>query len=87
MNVTEKNGLKINTKLLDFVNNEIIPGTNIRSEEFWTNFGKIVHELAPINKELIQKRDDIQKKIEIKLQFKLSSEARRTFLSKSLPMT
>ena len=62
MNVTEKNGLKINTKLLDFVNNEIIPGTNIRSEEFWTNFGKIVHELAPINKELIQKRDDIQKK-------------------------
>jgi len=64
MNVTEKNGLKINTKLLDFVNNEIIPGTNIRSEEFWTNFGKIVHELAPINKELIQKRDDIQKKID-----------------------
>ena len=63
MNVTEKNGLKINTKLLDFVNNEIIPGTNIGSEEFWTNFGKIVHELAPINKELIQKRDNIQKKL------------------------
>ena len=64
MSITEKNGLKINTKLLDFVNNEIIPGTNIRSEEFWTNFGKIVHELAPVNKELIQKREDIQKKID-----------------------
>ena len=53
MSITEKNGLKINTKLFDFVNNEIIPGTNIKTEEFWTNFGNIVHELAPINKKLV----------------------------------
>ncbi len=64
MSITEKNGLKINTKLLDFVNNEIIPGTNIKSEEFWTNFEKIVHELAPKNRQLIQKREEIQKKID-----------------------
>ena len=64
MTITEKNGLKINTKLLDFVNNEIIPGTNIKSEEFWTSFGKIVHELAPINKKPIQNRETIQKKID-----------------------
>jgi len=64
MSITEKNGLKINTKFLDFVNNEIIPGTNIKSNEFWTNFGKIVHELSPLNKKLIQKREDIQKKID-----------------------
>ena len=64
MSITEKNGLKINTKLFDFVNNEIIPGTNIKSEEFWNNFGNIAHELAPINKKLIQKREDIQKKID-----------------------
>ena len=64
MSITEKNGLKINTKLLDFVNNEIIPGINIKSEEFWAGFGKIVHELAPINMKLIQKREDIQKKID-----------------------
>jgi len=64
MSITEKNGLKINTKLFDFVNNEIIPGTNINSEEFWNNFGNIVHELAPINKKLIQKRENIQKKID-----------------------
>ena len=65
MSITEKNGLKINTKLLDFVNNEVIPGTNIKSEEFWSSFGKIVHELAPINKKLIQKREEIQKNSEI----------------------
>ena len=60
MSITEKNGLKINTKLLDFVNNEIIPGTDIKSEEFWTSFGKIVHELAPINKKLIQNLEIFQ---------------------------
>ena len=61
MSITQKNGLKINTKLLDFVNDEIIPGTNIKSEEFWTSFGEIVYELAPINSKLIDKREDIQK--------------------------
>ena len=64
MILTEKNGLKINTKLFDFVNNEIIPGTNINSEEFWNNFANTVHELAPLNKKLIQKREEIQKKID-----------------------
>ncbi len=64
MSFTEKNGLKINTKLLNFVNNEIIPGTNIKSEEFWTKFEKIVHELAPVNRKLIKKREEIQKKLD-----------------------
>ena len=64
MSYIKKNELQINSKLFDFVNNEIIPGTKIESEQFWTNFEKIVHELAPVNKKLIQKREEIQKKID-----------------------
>ena len=64
MNITEKNGLKINTNLLDFINNEVLPGTDIKPDKFWNNFEKTVHELAPVNKKLIQKREDIQKKID-----------------------
>ncbi len=64
MSITEKNGLKISTKLFDFINNEVIPGTNIKPEKFWDRFEKTVHELAPLNKKLIQKREDIQKKID-----------------------
>ena len=60
MSITEKNGLKINTKLLNFVNNEIIPGTDIQSEEFGLVL-KIVHELAPLNKKLIQKERTFKK--------------------------
>ena len=64
MSITEKNGLKISTMLFNFINNEVIPGTKIKPEIFWDNFEKAVHELAPINRNLIQKREDIQKKID-----------------------
>jgi malate synthase len=64
MSITEKNGLKISTGLFDFINNEVIPGTGINSDKFWNSFGEAVHELAPINKNLIKKREDIQKKID-----------------------
>ena len=64
MNIIEKNGLKINSILFEFINNEAIPGTNINTENFWSNFGKLVHELTPINKILIEKREKIQKQID-----------------------
>ncbi len=64
MSITEKNGLKISSKLFNFINNEVIPGTGIKSDDFWNNFEKVVHELAPINKSLIDKRENIQKKID-----------------------
>ena len=64
MNITEKNGLKISTRLFNFINDEVLPGTNIRSDRFWSEFEKTIHELTPLNKKLIQKREDIQKKID-----------------------
>ena len=64
MSIIEKNGLKISSKLFDFINNEVLPGSTINSDEFWIKFANIVHELAPLNKNLIQKRVDIQKKID-----------------------
>ena len=64
MSITEKNGLKISSKLYDFINNEVIPGTDIEIDKFWDNFEKVVHDLAPINKKLIEKREEIQKKID-----------------------
>ena len=64
MSIIEKNGLKISSRLFDFINNEVIPGTTINSDEFWIKFAEIAHELAPLNKSLIQKREEIQKKID-----------------------
>ena len=64
MSRIDKNGLKISSTLFEFINNDVIPGTNLKSDDFWNKFEKVVHELAPVNKNLIQKREDIQKKID-----------------------
>ena len=64
MSVIDKNGLKISLVLFDFINNEALPGTNIKSDDFWDKFEKVVHELSPINKNLLKKREIIQKKID-----------------------
>ncbi len=64
MKMINKNGLKISSTLFEFINNEVIPGTNVDNENFWEKFSKIVHELSPINKTLIKRREEIQKKID-----------------------
>ena len=62
MSLIEKNGIKINSKIFEFINKEVIPGTNIKSEEFWGNFAKAANELSPINKNLIERKRRNSKK-------------------------
>ena len=64
MKFINKNELKINKILFDFINEEVLPGTDVNSEEFWNKFAKVVHELSPINKKLIKKREEVQKQID-----------------------
>ena len=64
MNYVDKNELKISKVLFDFVNNEAIQGTKVNIDEFWKKFSIAAHSLAPKNKDLISKREEIQKKID-----------------------
>ena len=61
---TKINDLSVSNILLEFVNNELLKDTKILPEKFWEGFSKALHELAPKNKELIQARKDLQKKID-----------------------
>ena len=63
-NYQDVNNLKIAKELLSFVNNELLKDTNISAEKFWSDFDRIVHELAPKNKELLKIRESLQKKID-----------------------
>ncbi len=58
------NNLKVSKDLLSFVNKELLKDTDISPENFWIGFDKIVHKLAPRNKELIRFRENLQKKID-----------------------
>jgi len=56
--------LSISEKLLNFVNNELLPKTKINKEKFWNGFNKYVHELTPKNKTLLETREKLQKTID-----------------------
>ena len=58
------NNLKVSNDLLTFVNQELLNDTNISPEKFWSGFDIVVHELEPKNKELLEIRENIQKKID-----------------------
>ncbi len=63
MNI-ELHGLKIDTLLADFVSQHALPGTHISEHHFWSSFAKIIYDLAPENKALLDIRDDLQSKID-----------------------
>ena len=64
MKFVTTNDLKVDKTLFDFINNEVLPGTDINQDDFWKKFSKVVHEISPENKKLIEKRENIQKQID-----------------------
>ncbi|MBL4900632.1 MAG: malate synthase G [Colwellia sp.] len=59
-----RSGLQVSTVLDQLLNNDILPGLDITAESVWTGFSKLVNDLAPINKALLEKRDHLQAQID-----------------------
>ncbi|AYC31202.1 malate synthase G [Pseudomonas cavernae] len=57
-------GLQVAKVLFDFVNNEAIPGTGIAADKFWAGVEAVINDLAPKNKALLAKRDELQAQID-----------------------
>ncbi|ARI78542.1 malate synthase G [Halobacillus mangrovi] len=55
--------LQVAPVLYEFINKEAIPESGVSSDDFWSGLEAIVHNLAPENKALLQKREEIQNKI------------------------
>jgi malate synthase len=64
LNYEKINNLKVSKELVSFVNNELLKDTYIEKDKFWSDFDKVVHELTPKNKKLIQIREKLQKSID-----------------------
>ncbi|WP_411906000.1 malate synthase G [Rhizobium mayense] len=60
MSRIEKHGLQIEQVLYDFLVREALPGSGVDADAFFAGFSKIVHDLAPTNRELLAKRDRMQ---------------------------
>lgn len=55
--------LQVATVLHDLVVNEIIPGTGVEPAAFWAGAEQIINDLAPKNRALLEKREELQRQI------------------------
>ena len=59
--------LSVSEKLINFINKELLPGTKVNKEKFWSGFNKYVHELSFTNKKLLEKRERLQEIIDLQM--------------------
>jgi malate synthase len=63
-NRIQQGSLSIDSTLFDLVNQHAIPGTGINADEFWQSFESVLSDLAPKNRALLNKRDQLQQQID-----------------------
>ncbi|UOF90275.1 malate synthase G [Fodinisporobacter ferrooxydans] len=49
--------------LYQFIHSEVLPGSGLTGEQFWSGLDALIHDLAPKNKALLAKRDEMQRRI------------------------
>ncbi len=55
---------QIAAELYAFVENEVLPGLGLASDVFWRDFDALLHDLAPVNRDLLTKRERLQARID-----------------------
>ncbi|MDP3707811.1 MAG: malate synthase G, partial [Polaromonas sp.] len=61
---TTSHRLQVATELYSFINNQVLPGTGVASDAFWTGVDAIVADLAPRNIALLAERDRLQAELD-----------------------
>ncbi|WP_044737161.1 malate synthase G [Geobacillus kaustophilus] len=59
----QKGNIQVAKVLYDFVNEELLPNSGLDQDQFWRDFGALIVDLTPRNKELLARRDEIQEKL------------------------
>jgi malate synthase len=55
--------LQVAEELYNFVNQQVLPGTTLAADTFWSGFAKLIADLVPKNKNLLLKRTSLQQQI------------------------
>ncbi|XXF08236.1 malate synthase G [Pseudomonas sp. D2-3] len=57
-------GLQVAKVLFDFINHQAIPGSGVTADAFWAGADAVFRDLAPENRALLDKRDQLQAQID-----------------------
>ncbi|HCQ59411.1 MAG TPA: malate synthase G, partial [Sulfitobacter sp.] len=60
----DKNGLQVDPELVEFIEGSALPGTDVEADVFWAGLSDLVHDLGPKNRALLEKRAELQAKID-----------------------
>lgn len=60
----EHGRLSIARELHELVGREVLPGTGVTADAFWSAFARIVADLTPRNRALLARRDELQARID-----------------------
>lgn len=52
--------LLVDSEMKHFIEEEALPGSDIQPQTFWAEFDRLVHDLAPRNRALLEERDCLQ---------------------------
>ncbi len=55
--------LQVASTLYDFINGQVLPGSEVEQVVFWEGFDQLILDLAPENQALLAERDSLQKAI------------------------
>ncbi|QDU88551.1 Malate synthase G [Pirellulimonas nuda] len=61
---SDHHGLQVASVLRSFIEGEVLPGTPVTPDAFWQSLAKIVADLTPRNRTLLQRRDALQAQID-----------------------
>ena len=64
MAMIERAGLQVDEALASFIESEALPGSGVEAHAFWSGLSGLYERFAPRNRELLAKREDLQKRID-----------------------
>jgi malate synthase len=59
-----RHGLQVAAELADFIETRALPGTGVDADRFWQGMSELVNGFGPENRDLLEKREEIQRLID-----------------------
>ncbi|HBS48841.1 MAG TPA: malate synthase G [Rhodobacteraceae bacterium] len=60
----ERSGLQVAAELAAFIEEQVLPGTGVEPGAFWQGFADLLADLAPENRALLERREELQGRID-----------------------